>query len=306
MEDALVVGSGPAGLTAAIYLARAGYAPLTLEGSNPGGQLMQTSVVENYPGFSAGVDGFSLMQEMRKQAERFGARFLQDELLSVDFSDTSRKRFFLKSGQMLEARTGVIAAGASPIRLNVEGEGRLLGRGVSFCATCDGGFFRGQTVAVVGGGDTACEEALSLAKICSRVFLVHRRNELRASKIMSERVLANPLIDCKWGQTITRVNGTEQVESIDLRSTDGGLDENLKVSALFVAIGQAPNSAPFAGQLAFADKQGHIQVNATATSVPGVFAAGDICSPHDKQAVIAAGQGAQAALAAERYLQLNP
>ncbi|MGN1360605.1 MAG: thioredoxin-disulfide reductase [Kiritimatiellia bacterium] len=305
MEDVIVIGSGPAGLTAAIYLARAGYAPLTLEGSNPGGQLMQTSVVENYPGFSAGVDGFSLMQEMRQQADRFGARFLQDELRSVDFNDANCKRLFLKSGQMLESRAAVIAAGASPIRLNVEGEERLVGRGVSFCATCDGGFFRGQVVAVVGGGDTACEEALTLAKICPRVFLLHRRNELRASKIMSERVLANPVIECKWGQTVTRINGTEQVESIDLHPVDGGADENLKVSALFVAIGHAPNSAPFAGQLALADKQGHIQVDATATSVPGIFAAGDICSPHDKQAVIAAGQGAQAALAAERYLQLH-
>ena len=299
--DIVILGSGPAGCTAALYTARAGFKPLVLEGLQPGGQLTQTTDIENYPGFEQGINGFELVTTMKAQAERFGAVFEMDECTGADFSGEIKKLETMVNGT-LEARAVILATGASAKWLGLPNEQRLMGHGVSGCATCDGAFFRGQEVAVAGGGDTACEDALFLAKLCSKVTLIHRRDALRASKVMADRVLATPNIEMAWNSTVADVLDTDgSVSAVVLRDTQTGAERTLPVSALFVAIGHTPNSAFLKGAVEL-DEQGYIRTQGVKTSATGVFAAGDAQDPAYKQAIIAAGSGAMAALEAERYL----
>lgn len=299
--DIIILGSGPAGCTAALYTARAGFKPLVLEGLQPGGQLTQTTDIENFPGFEKGINGFELVTTMKAQAERFGAVFEMDECTGADFSGEIKKLETMVNGT-LEARAVILATGASAKWLGLPNEQRLMGHGVSGCATCDGAFFRGQEVAVAGGGDTACEDALFLAKLCSKVTLIHRRDALRASKVMADRVLATPNIEMAWNSTVADVLDTEgSVSAVVLRDTQTGAERTLPISALFVAIGHTPNSAFLKGAVEL-DEQGYIRTQGVKTSATGVFAAGDAQDPAYKQAIIAAGSGAMAALEAERYL----
>ncbi len=302
MHELIILGSGPAGCTAALYAARAGFAPLVLEGMQPGGQLTQTGDVENFPGFERPISGYDLVTAMRAQAERFGARFEMDACESVDFSGEGKLLHTMASGT-LEARAVILATGASARWLGLPNEKKLLGHGVSGCATCDGAFFRGKEVAVVGGGDTACEDALFLAKLCSKVTLIHRRDALRASKVMAERVMASPTIETIWNSEVVDVlDATKgEVTAVRLRDVRSGAERELSVSALFVAIGHTPNTAFLQGAVAL-DAQGYILTQGVRTSVKGVFAAGDAQDPAYKQAIVAAGAGAMAALEAERYL----
>ena len=299
--DIIILGSGPAGCTAALYTARAGFKPLVLEGLQPGGQLTQTTDIENFPGFEKGINGYELVTTMKAQAERFGAVFEMDECTGADFSGEIKKLETMVNGT-LEARAVILATGASAKWLGLPNEQRLMGHGVSGCATCDGAFFRGQEVAVAGGGDTACEDALFLAKLCLKVTLIHRRDALRASKVMADRVLATPNIEMAWNSTVADVLDTEgSVSAVVLRDTQTGAERTLPVSALFVAIGHTPNSAFLKGAVEL-DEQGYIRTQGVKTSATGVFAAGDAQDPAYKQAIIAAGSGAMAALEAERYL----
>ncbi|MBR4946535.1 MAG: thioredoxin-disulfide reductase [Kiritimatiellae bacterium] len=299
--DIIILGSGPAGCTAALYTARAGFKPLVLEGLQPGGQLTQTTDIENYPGFEKGINGFELVTTMKAQAERFGAVFEMDECTGADFSGEIKKLETMVNGT-LEARAVILATGASAKWLGLPNEQRLMGHGVSGCATCDGAFFRGREVAVAGGGDTACEDALFLAKLCSKVTLIHRRDALRASKVMADRVLATANIEMAWNSTVADVLDTDgSVSAVVLRDTQTGAERTLPVAALFVAIGHTPNSAFLKGAVDL-DEQGYIRTQGVKTSATGVFAAGDAQDPAYKQAIIAAGSGAMAALEAERYL----
>ena len=299
--DIIILGSGPAGCTAALYTARAGFKPLVLEGLQPGGQLTQTTDIENFPGFEKGINGYELVTTMKAQAERFGAVFEMDECTGADFSGEIKKLETMVNGT-LEARAVILATGASAKWLGLPNEQRLMGHGVSGCATCDGAFFRGQEVAVAGGGDTACEDALFLSKLCSKVTLIHRRDALRASKVMADRVLATENIEMAWNSTVADVLDTDgSVSAVVLRDTQTGAERTLPVSALFVAIGHTPNSAFLKGAVEL-DEQGYIRTQGVKTSATGVFAAGDAQDPAYKQAIIAAGSGAMAALEAERYL----
>jgi thioredoxin reductase (NADPH) len=302
MEQIVIIGTGPAGLTAALYTARANLEPVVVEGLQPGGQLTTTTEVENYPGFEEAIDGTELVMRMRRQAERFGARFVSDAVTASDFSG-SPLRLTLGGGDTLETRAAIIATGASARYLGLESEQKLIGRGVSGCATCDGAFFRGQKVAVVGGGDTAMEDALFLARLCERVTLIHRRDAFRASQIMGDRVKANPKIDIRWNSVVEDVLGVErnEVAGLVLRNVKTDAKSELAVAGVFIAIGHTPNTGPFADQLEL-DKAGFVRAESTRTSVRGVFAAGDVQDPHYKQAVTAAGSGCTAALEAERYL----
>lgn len=302
MEKLVIVGTGPAGLTAAVYAARAGLAPLVIEGLQPGGQLTTTTEVENYPGFPEGIDGTTLVQRMREQAERFGARFMSGDVTGSDLAARPLK-IVVGGDTTIETASLIIATGASAKYLGLESERRLLGRGVTACATCDGAFYRNQPVAVIGGGDTAMEEALFLARLCSRVTVIHRRDAFRASKIMAARVLAHPKIEVLWDTVVEEVLGTEEkgVTGLHLRNVKSGARSELTVPGVFMAIGHQPNTAAFAGGLDLDDK-GFIRAHHTRTSVAGVFAAGDVQDPLFKQAVTAAGSGCMAALEAERYL----
>ncbi|HRR33660.1 MAG TPA: thioredoxin-disulfide reductase [Kiritimatiellia bacterium] len=302
MENVVVIGSGPAGLTAAIYAARANLSPVVVEGMQPGGQLTQTSDVENYPGFERPITGTDLVMTMRTQAERFGVRYLMDEVTGCDFSGAT-KRLSLMVGGTLEARAVIIATGASARYLGIESEQKLMGKGVSACATCDGAFFKGHPVAVVGGGDTAMEDALYLSRIASHVTVIHRRDAFRASKIMADRVLAAPSIDIRWNSVVEEVLDVArgEVTGLRLRNVKTGALDELAVDGVFMAIGHVPNTEAFAGQLE-RDSEGYIVTNSTRTSVPGVFAAGDVQDRHYKQAITAAGSGCMAALEAERFL----
>ena len=302
-HDLIILGSGPAGCTAALYAARAGLKPLVLEGSQPGGQLTQTTDIENFPGLEKPVNGYDLVVSMRRQAERFGAVFEMDEAVGADFSGPVKKVETMVAGT-LEARAVILATGASARWLGLPAEQALIGRGVSGCATCDGAFFRGKEVAVVGGGDVACEDALFLARLCSKVWLIHRRDALRASKVMADRVLANAVIEPIWDTVVDDVldPAAGAVTAVRLRNVKDGSLRDLPISGLFVAIGHTPNTAFLKGAVDL-DPRGYVAVrDGVRTSAEGVFAAGDVMDPDYKQAVIAAGAGAKAALEAERFL----
>jgi thioredoxin reductase (NADPH) len=300
----IIIGSGPAGYTAAIYAARANLAPLMVSGLQSGGQLMLTTLVENFPGFVDGVMGPELMETMRKQAERFGTGMIAEDATAVDFS---RQPFVVRVGEnAYEAETVVVATGASARLLGVPGERELMGRGVSTCATCDGFFFKDQRIMVVGGGDSALEEALYLARLGRRIDVVHRRDALRASKIMQDRALENPKIGFVWDSVVERIDdpGAGKVTAVQLRNVKTDAITAQPVDGLFVAIGHEPNTGLFRGQLDLLPS-GYVRVTpgTTRTSVPGVFAAGDVADFTFRQAVTAAGTGCMAALEAERFLE---
>ncbi len=300
----IIIGSGPAGYTAAIYAARANLAPLMFTGVQAGGQLMLTTLVENYPGFVDGLMGPELMDSFRKQAERFGTEMIAEDVTAVDFS---RRPFVVRAGEAAwEGHTVIIATGASAKLLGLEAEAKLMGRGVSTCATCDGFFFKDQDIMVVGGGDSAMEEALYLARLGRSVTVVHRRDALRASKIMQERAFKNPKIGFVWNSVVEDILDPAQgkVTAVRLRNLLTGERTERRVDGLFVAIGHQPNTAVFRGQVELLPNE-YIKVKpgTTQTSVPGVFAAGDVQDFTYRQAVTAAGSGCMAALEAERYLE---
>ena len=299
----LIIGGGPAGYTAALYAARAELSPLVLEGSAPGGQLMITTDVENYPGFPEGILGPEIMDKFRAQAERFGARLLTEDATSVDFS--AQPFEVAANGDVHLAHTVIIATGASAKWLGIPGEERLTGRGVSACATCDGFFFRDKELLVVGGGDSAMEESLFLTKFASSVTIVHRRDEFRASAIMARRALHNPKIRVEWNAIVQEIHGDQHVDGATLVSTETGEARHQPIDGVFVAIGHRPNTDLFQGWVEL-DDRGYIALpnpGVTTTSVPGVFAAGDVADSVYRQAVTAAGTGCQAALDADHYLQ---
>jgi thioredoxin reductase (NADPH) len=302
IHELVIVGSGPAGLTAAVYAGRANLQPIMIEGIGAGGQLMLTTDVENFPGFPDGILGPELMMKFREQAERFGAEFITADADRVELNPGGAHGVWVGDREF-RARSMIITTGASARMLGLPNEQRLLGHGVSTCATCDGFFFREKPIAVVGGGDSAVEEAIFLTKFATTVTLIHRRNELRASKIMQDRAFANSKIEFKWNSEVSDVAGDGSVESVRLRDTVTGAESDLEVQGLFVAIGHDPNTGLFDGQLDL-DENGYIVTDAdsTRTSVPGVFAAGDVQDHVFRQAVTAAGSGCMAAIEAERWL----
>jgi thioredoxin reductase (NADPH) len=303
VRNVIIIGSGPAGYTAAIYAARAQLAPLVFEGAvTAGGALMNTTEVENFPGFRDGVMGPELMENLRAQAERFGTEFVTDDVVSVDLTGQV-KSVTDGEGRTYQAHAVILAMGSGYRELGVEGEKRLSGHGVSWCATCDGFFFRSQHIAVIGGGDSALEEATFLTRFAETVTLVHRRDALRASKIMQERALADPKIRFAWNSEVAEVTGDDKVAALVLRDTVTGETRELPVTGMFVAIGHDPRSELVQGQVT-TDSNGYVLVEGrtTRTNVPGVFACGDLVDHTYRQAVTAAGSGCQAALDAERFL----
>jgi len=307
-RNVIIIGSGPAGLTAAVYTARANLAPLVIEGEpsstsdQPGGQLMLTTDVENYPGFPEGVLGPDLMMRFRDQAERFGAEYLTAKVTAVDFS---ARPFTVWVGEdQYQADAIIVSTGAQSLMLGLEAEGRLIGHGLSTCATCDGFFFRGQEIGVVGGGDSALEEALFLTKFASKVTIVHRRDTLRASKIMQERAFANERIEFLWDSVVTDLLGDEALTGVEVENVRTGDRSTLPVTGLFVAIGHRPNTDLFKGVLDMEDN-GYLitQAGSTATNVEGVFASGDVQDHIYRQAITAAGSGCMAAIDVERWLE---
>ena len=302
-RDVAIIGSGPAGLTAAVYTARASLQPLMIEGVEAGGQLMLTTEVENYPGFIDGIMGPELMERMRKQAGRFGTEFHTDNVTSVDFAASP---FEIRTGdQVIHARSVIISTGASARMLGVPGEKELLGHGVSTCATCDGFFFRDQELLMVGGGDSAMEEAIFLTKFASKVTVVHRRDSLRASKIMQERAFDHPKIDFIWDSVLTEIFGNGKVAGARIKNVRTGEESEIPAGGVFVAIGHTPNSSLFEGQLELTGGYIVTTREGTETSVPGVFAAGDVVDFRYRQAITAAGMGCMAAIDAERYLEAH-
>ena len=311
-HEVVILGSGPAGLTAAIYAARANLKPVVIEGEpsstgdQPGGQLMITTDVENYPGFPDGVLGPDLMRDFRSQAERFGAQMVTEKATKVDFSarpfkiwvgDTDTEPDYLSEAV-------IVSTGAQSIMLGLEAEERMVGRGLSTCATCDGFFFRDQEIAVVGGGDSAMEEATFLTKFASKVTIIHRRDQLRASRIMQERAFANEKIEFLWNHVVTDLLGEEKLQGAQIQNTQTGEESDLDVTGLFIAIGHTPNTGLFAGQLDMKEN-GYLTTDAdsTRTNVEGVFACGDVQDDYYRQAVTAAGSGCMAAIEAERWLE---
>ncbi len=306
VHNVIIVGSGPAGLTAAIYAARANLAPIVIEGMQPGGQLMITTDVENYPGFPDGIQGPELMALFRQQAEKFGASFVSDEVAQVDLA---RRPFaiVLSDGTQLRTHTLIVASGAAAKWLGLESETRLMGKGVSACATCDGFFFRDKDVVVVGGGDTAMEEATFLTRFARKVTLVHRRDAFRASKIMQQKVLTNPKIEVKWNTVVVQVlhdGQWQKVTGVRLKDVKTSKEYNFACDGLFLAIGHEPNTKAFRDVLP-TDEIGYLQVKqgTSLTSIPGVFVAGDVLDKRYRQAVTAAGFGCMAAIDAERFLE---
>lgn len=302
IENVVIIGSGPAGLTAAIYSARANLNPLCIEGEERGGQLMTTTDVENYPGFAHGVTGPELMEVTRKQAERFGTRFVSSNVSKVDFKT---RPFKIWVGEKLyQARSVIISTGASAKYLGLESEKKYLGRGVSACATCDGAFFKNVPVCVVGGGDTAMEEANFLTRFASKVYIIHRRDSFRASKIMADRVLKNPKIEVLWNSGLEEVLGEQQVKSIKVKNFATNQVTEIPMEGVFIAIGHQPNTKIFQGQLEM-NETGYLvtRPRSTYTSIEGVFAAGDVQDHVYRQAITAAGTGCMAAIDAERWLE---
>ncbi len=304
MRNMVIIGSGPAGLTAAVYAARANLQPLLIEGKEPGGQLTLTTLVENYPGFGEGIMGPQLMEEMRKQALRFGTEIVTSYVYAVKLKEHPFRVFF--ADQEVITKTVVISTGSSAKLIGIESELQLMGHGVSTCATCDGFFYRGREIAVVGGGDSAMEEATFLTKFATKVFVIHRRDVLRASKIMQDRAFSNPKIQFLWDTVVDHVVGTKEtgVTGLKLKNVKTLEASDLKVDGLFVAIGHNPNTDIFKGQIEL-DSHGYIktQPDSTRTNIPGVFACGDVQDPVFRQAVTAAGTGCMAAIEAERWLE---
>jgi thioredoxin reductase (NADPH) len=308
-RNVIIIGSGPAGLTAAIYTARANLAPLVIEGEpsstsdQPGGQLMLTTEIENFPGFPTGITGPELMMNMREQAARFGAEYLTEKVTAVDFSERPFK-VWVRDTQYL-ADSIIVSTGARSLMLGLEAETRLLSHGLSTCATCDGFFFRGQEIAVVGGGDSALEEATFLTKFATKVTVIHRRDTLRASKIMQDRAFANPKLEFLWNHTVVDLLGEERLAGALVRHTETGVDQTLPVTGMFIAIGHVPNTDVFKGVLDMEEDTGYLitQAGSTATNVPGVFACGDVQDHTYRQAITAAGSGCMAAIDAERWLE---
>ena len=309
-RNVIIIGSGPAGLTAAIYTARASLEPLIIEGEpssttdQPGGQLMLTTEVENFPGFPMGVMGPELMGNMREQAARFGAEFLTAKVTKVDFSERPFKVWV--HDELHLAETVIVSTGAQSLMLGLDAETRLIGHGLSTCATCDGFFFRGQEIAVVGGGDSAVEEATFLTKFATKVIMLVRRDQLRASKIMQDRALSNPKIEIRWNSVVTDLLGTESLEGVVVQDTVTGESTTLGVTGLFIAIGHRPNTDLFRDILDMEDS-GYLVTRAGSsyTNVPGVFACGDVQDHTYRQAITAAGSGCMAAIDAERWLEAN-
>jgi thioredoxin reductase (NADPH) len=302
MENVIIVGTGCAGLTGAIYAARANLSPLVLEGRQPGGQLTTTTAVENYPGFPDGVDGPDLILRMHQQAEKFGARFEYGTV--EDFEHMGTHSRIKVDGNWRDTRALIVASGASPRYLGLDRENELIGHGLTSCATCDGAFYRNVPVCVIGGGDSACEEAIFLTRFASKVYLIHRRRELRASRIMADRMLANPKIEPIWETVVTDylTDDAGEVRAVKLRNVKTAAVSELDVKCVFVAIGHVPNTAPFRSKLEM-DENGYlIQRNGTHTNLAGVFAAGDVADHVYRQAVTAAGEGCAAAIDAERWL----
>ncbi len=302
MHNVVIIGSGPAGLTAAMYTARANLSPFMVEWAQAGGQLILTTDVENYPGFPTGIMGPQLIQDMRAQAERFGTTFQAADVTKIDFS---RRPFTLtiNDEETIQAKSIIISTGASANLLGLPSESRLLGHGVSTCATCDGFFFRGQPITVIGGGDSAMEEATFLTKFASHVTVIHRRDKLRASKIMQDRAMKNEKLSFRWNSFVEEVMGDDVVTGLRLRDSITNQTDELECKGVFVAIGHTPNTQIFRGQIDM-DANGYIQTShGTATNVHGVFAAGDVQDSHYRQAITAAGTGCMAAMDAERFLE---
>jgi thioredoxin reductase (NADPH) len=301
MEDLIIIGAGPAGLTAGLYAARARLKTLMLEKLSPGGQVLMTDWVENYPGFPDGISGFDLVDKMRRQAEKFDLVIENQEVSRLELSP--EKKVVVTDKGTLETRALILTSGATPRKLGIEGEELLIGKGVSYCATCDGPFYRDQEVALIGGGDTAVEEAIFLTRFAAKVHLIHRRDELRATKLLRERVMALDQVNIVWDTVPTRIVGDTEVKGVDLKNVKTGKTSHLPVQGVFVFVGYIPNTELVKGQLEL-DKWGFVVTNNDMqTSVPGVFAAGDIRSKILRQIATAVGEGATAVFAVERYLE---
>jgi len=301
MEDLIIIGAGPAGLTAGLYAARARLKTLMLEKLSPGGQVLMTDWVENYPGFPDGISGFDLVDKMRRQAEKFDLVIENQEVSRLELSP--EKKVVVTDKGNLETRALILTSGATPRKLGIEGEELLIGKGVSYCATCDGPFYRDQEVALIGGGDTAVEEAIFLTRFAAKVHLIHRRDELRATKLLRERVMALDQVNIVWDTVPTRIVGDTEVKGVDLKNVKTGKTSHLPVQGVFVFVGYIPNTELVKGQLEL-DKWGFVVTNNDMqTSVPGVFAAGDIRSKILRQIATAVGEGATAVFAVERYLE---
>jgi thioredoxin reductase (NADPH) len=298
--DVIIIGAGPSGYTAGIYCSRAGYDTLILSGILPGGQLVNTTEVENYPGFENGIMGPDLMIDMRKQSQRMGTTIIDDEVVNVDFRRTPFK--VLTASEEYEARAVIIATGANPRKLGLEGEQTFGGKGVSYCATCDGPFFRNQEIVVVGGGDSAIEEATFLTKFATTVHLIHRRSELRASKVMQERALNNNKIKFHWDSAVTDIKGDQKMQQVVIKNLKTGEEKTLDAGGLFVAIGHEPNTKLFKSQIELDDEGYIVLKNKTHTNIEGVFAAGDVHDRSYRQAITAAGFGCMAAIDVDKYL----